>query len=308
MTRPASEHAARGVETKGLVRRLKTRIADDHLPIIAAGVAFYGLLAIFPALAALVAIYGLLLDPQQVSRQIEAMQGVLPAQAVQLLVAQLHDLTVPDRDSLSLGAAGALVFALWSASAGIRTLIRALNVAYDVHEQRGFFRRAGVALLLTLGAIAGGIVAIAAVVVLPAVLGFIGLNPALQGLLAYARWPIVAAVVWLGLLIVYRFGPNRRHARWSWADRGAAAAIGLWLAGSVLFSWYVENLANFNRTYGPVGAVVILLMWFLMSGYAVLLGAELNAELEHGPHRGGAACTDRPLEEHADAADPRGAS
>lgn len=290
--RPSSARDAPHRSGLALLRRVKDRIAHDHLPIIAAGVAFYGLLAIFPALAALVAVYGLVLDPQQVGRQIEAMQGMLPAQAVQLLVAQLQDLTTSDRQSLGFGAAGALMLALWGASAGIRTLIKALNVAYDVHEQRSVVRRTALALLLTAGAIAGGILAIAAVVVLPVVLDFVRLDPLLRSLLAYARWPIMAAVVWLGLLVVYRFGPNRRDAQWSWRDPGAAAAVVLWLAGSAGFSWYVENLANFNRTYGSMGAVVVLLMWFLLSAYAVLLGAELDAELEGG--RGSAGGSDQP--------------
>jgi membrane protein len=274
-------------------RRLKARIADDNLPVIAAGVAFYGLLALFPALTALVAIYGLVLDPQQITQQMAAMQAVLPAQVVQLVTQQLQDLTATQRSSLSLGAAGALLLALWSASAAIRTLIKALNVAYGVEEERSVVKRAGVAMLLTLGAIAGGIVAITAVVLLPTVVNLLGLDPMLRGVLTYARWPILAALVWLGVLVVYRFGPNRRHARWSWSNRGAAAAIGLWLVGSVLFSWYVENLANFNRTYGSMGAIVVLLFWFLLSGYAVLFGAELNAELEQASQRGNAARADR---------------
>jgi membrane protein len=165
-------------------------------------------------------------------------------------------------------------------------LIRALNVAYDVHDQRSFIKRALVALILTTGAIVGGVLVIAALVVLPTVLGMVRLDPALQGLLTYARWPVVAALVWLGLLIIYRIGPNRRQARWAWSNPGAAVAALIWLAGSAALSWYVENLGNFNGTYGSMGAVVVLLFWFLMSGYAVLFGAELNAELEQGPKRG----------------------
>lgn len=287
------------------VRDMQARIAEDHLPIIAAGVAFYGLLAVFPALGAMVAIYGLVLDPQQVSAQVAAMEGVLPPQAVQLLAGQLEDLARSDPDALGLGAAGALALALWSASAGIRTLMNALNVAYDEDERRGFFKRTALALLLTLAAIGGGIVSIAAVVVLPAVLDFLHLGPLLRDVVAYARWPIVAVMVWLGLLVLYRYGPYRPRARWSWRDAGAALAILLWLAGSLFFSWYVENLANYNKTYGSMGAGVILLMWFLLSGYAVLLGAELNAELEHGLQRNQAARADRPLETHKASSGPR---
>jgi membrane protein len=156
--------------------------------------------------------------------------------------------------------------------------MRALNLAYDVPERRGFLHRTALSLLLTLGAIAGGIVAIAGVVVLPALLEFLHLAPLLHGM-AYARWPIVAAVVWFGLLVLYRFGPDRRGTRWSWRDRGAMLAIVLWLAGSAAFALYVRHFADYDATYGSIGAPVVLLMWFLLSAYAILLGAELNAEL-----------------------------
>lgn len=291
-----------------LLRRLKLRIGEDRLSIIAAGVAFYGLLAIFPALAALVAIYGLMLDPHQVSRYVAALHGVLPEQAVALLLARLHELTQSDRQSLGLGAAGGLALALWSASAGVRTLMKALNVAYDQDEKRGFFRRTGWALLLTLGAVVAGGVAIAAVVVLPAALSFLRLDRLSRGLLAYARWPIAAGLVWFGLLVVYRWGPCRPQAHWSWRDPGAATAVVLWLVGSALFSWYVENFANYDKTYGSVGAVTVLLMWFLLSAYAVLLGAELDAELEHGRSSRHEAHPDRPLDANPHAARRRSAA
>lgn len=261
------------------VKAMSARIEEDHLTIVAAGVAFYGMLAIFPALAAMVAIYGLMLDPAQVGAQISAMAGVLPADALDLLITKLDGLSRTSTDALGLGAAAALMVTWWSASAGVRTLMRALNVAYDVPERRSFFHRAALSLLLTLGAIAGGIVAIAGVVVLPPLLEFLHLAPLLHGVAAYARWPIVAAVVWFGLLVLYRFGPDRRGTPWSWRDRGAALAIVLWLAGSAAFALYVRHFADYDATYGSIGAPVVLLMWFLLSAYAILLGAELNAEL-----------------------------
>lgn len=261
------------------LKAISARIDEDHLSIVAAGVAFYGMLAVFPALAALVAIYGLLLDPAQVGAQISALAGVLPADALEPLLAKLDELSRANADALGLGAAVALAVTWFSASAGVRALMQALNVAYDVREQRGFMHRTALALLLTLGAIGGGILAIAGVVVLPALLEFLHLAPLLRGVAAYARWPIIAAVVWLGLLVLYRFGPDRRGAPWSWRDRGAALAIVLWLAGSAAFSVYVRHFANYDATYGSIGAPVVLLMWFLLSAYAILLGAEVNAEL-----------------------------
>jgi membrane protein len=269
----------RALSGHSFLKAMSTRIDEDHLTVVAAGVAFYGMLAIFPALAAMVAIYGLLLDPAQVGAQIAAMAGMLPADALQLLVTTLDRLSRASTDALGLGAAVALAVTWWSASAGVRALMGALNVAYDVPERRGFIHRAALSLLLTLGAIVGGIVAIAGVVLLPPLLEFFHLAPLLHGVAAYARWPIVAAVVWFGVLVLYRFGPDRRGAPWSWRDRGAALAIVLWLAGSAAFSLYVRHFADYDATYGSIGAPVILLMWFLLSSYAILLGAELNAEL-----------------------------
>ncbi|HUG21527.1 YihY/virulence factor BrkB family protein [Piscinibacter sp.] len=262
------------------LRGMKVRMAADSLSVIAAGVAFYALLAVFPAIAALVALYGLALDPQQVAERLQSVAASLPAEVTELLTTQLQDLAQSDRTSLSLGAAGGVALALWSTSAGVRTLMKALNVAYDQEEERGFFERTGLSLLLTLAAIAGGVVAILAVVLVPAIIDSLGLGPVLRDVVSYARWPIVAATFWLGVLVVYRYGPSRRRADWSRLNRGAVVATVLWLVGSALFSWYVGNFGNYNKTYGSMAAVVILLMWFLLTSYAVLIGAEINAEIE----------------------------
>jgi membrane protein len=263
-----------------ITRRVLSQMKEDRLSIVAAGVAFYGLLAVFPALIALVAIYGLAFDPAQVEEQMASLSGMLPPDAREILLASLHDLTQTDRSALGAGAIGGIVLALWSASSGMRTLMEALNVAYDEEESRGFIRFYGTALLLTLGAIVGAIVGIAIVVALPVVANFLGLGTALEGVIAVARWPIFAAVLMIGLAIAYRFGPSRRQPRWRWVSPGAVVAMALWIIGSVLFSLYVTRFASYNETYGSFGAVVILLMWFLLSSYAVLVGAELNAEME----------------------------
>jgi membrane protein len=270
---------------KDILWRVKEQMSQDRLSIIAAGVAFYGLLAVFPGLIALVGLYGLAFDPQQVERQIAALSGILPEEAAAVLLAQLSDLTTSDRTSLGIGAIGGLLLALWSASAGMRTLMEALNVAYDEEEKRGVFRFYGTALLLTLAAILGAVVAIGMVIALPLVLKLIGLAEVLKWLIAVAAWPILAGMMLLGLAIVYRYAPSRTQPRWRWVSWGAVIATVLWVLGSALFSLYVARFANYNATYGSVGAVVILLMWFLLSSYAVLIGAELNAEMERQTRR-----------------------
>lgn len=272
-------HTADG-DWRDIGLRVKSQIKEDKLSIIAAGVAFYGLLAVFPALVALVAIYGLAFDPQQVEQHVASLSAMLPEQARNILLEQLHSLTSTGGTALGFGAIAGILIALWSASAGVRTLMEALNVAYDEEEVRGVVRFYGTALLLTLGAIFGVLVAIGAVVALPAVIKMIGLGNLLENVVSYARWPILALAVILGLAIVYRFGPSRRPARWAWVSAGAVVATVLWIVGSALFSLYVTKFGNYNETYGAMGAVVILLMWFLLSAYAVLIGAEVNAEME----------------------------
>lgn len=280
---------------KDILWRLKEQISKDRLSIIAAGVAFYGLMAVFPALIALVGLYGLAFDPQQVQQQVAALSGMLPPQAAEILLGQLQDLTTTSGTALGLGAIAGLVLALWSASAGMRTLMEALNVAYDEEEKRGFFRFYGTALLLTLGAILGVIVAIGMVIALPVVLKFVGLASLLQGVISFARWPILVGMMLIGLAIVYRYGPSRQEPRWRWVSWGAVAATALWIAGSALFSLYVTRFGSYNETYGSVGAVVILLMWFLLSSYAVLIGAELNAEMERQTRKDTTAGPEKPL-------------
>ena len=266
---------------KDILWRVKDQIKEDRLSIIAAGVAFYGLLAIFPGLIALVAIYGLAFDPAQVEQQVSQLRGVLPPQAADVLLTQLHDLTSTSSAALGFGAILGIVLALWSASAGMRTLMEALNVAYDEEEKRGTIRFYATALLLTLGAVIGAIIAISLVVALPIVLNFFGgLGEALKWLISIGSVVILIATVMLGLAIVYRYGPSREQARWRWVSWGAVIATVLWVIGSVLFSLYVTRFGNYNETYGSVGAIVILLMWFLLSAYAVLIGAEINAEME----------------------------
>jgi membrane protein len=280
---------------KDILWRVKGQMSQDRLSIIAAGVAFYGLLAVFPGLIALVGLYGLAFDPQQVEQQVATLSGILPKEARDVLLAQLHDLTTTDRTSLGIGAIGGLLLALWSASAGMRTLMEALNVAYDEEEKRGFFRFYGTALLLTLAAIIGAVIAIGMVIALPVVLKLVGLGEALKWLIAVAAWPILVAMMLFGLAIVYRYGPSRAQARWRWVSWGAVTATVLWVIGSALFSLYVTRFGNYNETYGSVGAIVILLMWFLLSSYAVLIGAELNAEMERQTRRDTTAGAEQPM-------------
>jgi membrane protein len=263
-----------------IARRVKAQIKHDRLSIIAAGVAFYGLLAVFPGLVALVALYGLFADPAMVERHAASLSAMLPPDAAQVLMTQLHDLAATDQTALGIGAIGGLLVALWSASSAVRTLMEALNVAYNEEERRGMIGFYGTALLLTFGGVLAVVVAMILVVGLPAVLKLIGLNWLVETVVSLIRWPVLAALAVLGFALFYRFGPSRAQPRWRWVSWGAAIAVALWILGSALFSLYVTRFGNYNETYGAAGAIVILLMWFLLSSYAVLIGAEINAEME----------------------------
>lgn len=317
-TSPDRWHASRGREARApreipapgwrdILWRAKERISADNLSIISAGVAFYALLAIFPALIALVGLYGMAFDPQQVREHLSTLTSVLPGEAANLIGEQLGEVTSMERSSLGVGSIAAVLLALWSASAGMRTLMTALDVAYGERETRGTLRFYGTSLLLTLGAILGGVVAIATIVAVPVALGFLGLGERLEAIVSYGRWPLLALVMLAGLAIVYRYGPDRRKPQWRWVSWGAVVATLLWIAGSALFSLYVTQFGNYNKTYGSMGAVVILMTWFLLTAYIFLIGAEINAEMErqtrHDTTEGGA----RPLgQRRAHAADSVG--
>ena len=259
-------------------------ISDDHVSLIAAGVGFYGLLALFPAIAAMIAIWGLLFDPQQIEQQIEAVSGFLPQDAAAIVTEQARTLAAAG-GGLSIAAAGGILFALYSASKGMKALIEGLNIIYDEQEERGFIKLNVVALGLTLVMIVAMLAALGTIIIVPILLGALGLGPVAEILVNLVRWPLLFAVALLVLAIIYRYGPSRARPRWRWVNWGAAVATILWLLGSIAFSIYVQNFGSYNETYGSIGAVIILLMWFWLSAFSVLFGAELNAEMEHQTER-----------------------
>lgn len=264
-----------------LLWRVWQRQSGDNIGIVASGVAYYALLSLFPALAALVSLYGLGADPAGVEAQVDQFAGLLPPDILSMLRTQAHTIAEAPGQGLSAGVALGLLLTLWSASRGVNALITALNIAYGEEERRGFVVLALLSMGLTLGGLVFFILTVAMVAVVPAVLAFLPLGP-LAGLVALVRWPILAVALGLALAVVYRFGPSRRMVRWRWITWGSATATVLWLLGSIGFSLYVSHFASYNETYGSVGAAVVLLLWMNLSAYAVLLGAELDAELEAG--------------------------
>lgn len=291
--RRPSEIPARG--WMDILVRLWREQSRDNIPVIAAGVAYYMLLSLVPAITAMVSLYGLVADPATVERQLRSVGGILPDQARQIVFDQLSAIVSAPRGGLSLGLAVAVGIALWSASVAMQNLITALNVAYEEEERRSYPRFVALALALTLGALLFVPLALALVAVVPAIVGFLPLGRVGETVVQAARWPILVGLVMTALAVLYRFGPCRARPRWRWVSWGAVAATILWVLVSAGFSVYVRSVADYNATYGSLGAVVVLLFWFWLTAYAVLLGAELNAEIEHQTARDTTTGPERPL-------------
>ena len=261
--------------------RVKNEMSKDHLSIVAAGVALYAFLAVFPGLAALVSIYGLATDPADLQRHMNGIEGLLPSGAADVVNDELQRIVERQSSTLGWGLVGGLLIALWSASKGMKGMFESLNITYDEQEKRGFFKLNGMAILLTLGAILFVIFFLALIVGVPALLATIQMGEIAENAISYLRWPLLAVCAIAALAVLYRYGPSREKTQWKWVSWGAVVATVIWLAGSFLFSFYVSNFGNYNATYGSIGVIVILITWLLLGAYTVLLGAEINAEMEH---------------------------
>jgi membrane protein len=264
------------------------RTNEDRLLATAGGVVFFGLLAVFPAITALVSSYGLFADPSTISANLQTLALMLPEGSFQIVQDQIA--RVLDKGGTTLGVTFlfGFAFALWSANAGVKAVIDALNVAYEEREKRGFLRLNLLSLAFTTGGIAALALMVGAVVAFPLALDHVGLAPDGQFIVGLARWPFLFAILLLTLGILYRFGPSRRPVRWRWLGVGALVAAVLWIAGSSLLSWYLSNFANYGATYGSLGAAIGLMTWMWMSAIIVLYGAELNSEIERQATPGGA--------------------
>jgi membrane protein len=292
-----------------ILKRVKAEVKEDNVTLLAAGVAFYAMLAIFPAIIAVVTVYGMVADPAQVESQVGEFAKSLPAGADQLLTEQLTAVTSSADRALSIGLAVSLLAVLWSASGGVQGLVKGLNLVYDERETRGFVKLRGLSFLLTLGAIVVAVTATALIAVFPGVIERLELGQAGELAASIVRWVVLALLVLVALAVVYRFAPDRANPRWRWVSGGAVVALVLWLLASVGFSWYVDNFGNYNQTYGALAAVIILLLWLFLSAFAVLLGAEFDAETERQTARDTTTGPERPLGERgAEVADTLGES
>jgi membrane protein len=281
---------------RDILLRVYNNISEDRVITIAAGVTFYSLLAVFPAIAALVAIYGLFAaDPGTISRNLDSLSGLFPGGAIDVIQDQMTRIASRGKSTLGLAFAIGLLVSLWCANAGIKSLFDALNLVYNEEEKRGLIKLNLVSLMFTVAAIIFVLFGIAAVVVLPVTLNHIGLGGATDLIVRIGRWPILFILVAFALALIYRYGPSRSKPKWRWISWGSAFAAFAWIVGSVLFSWYAANLGNYNQTYGSLGAAIGLMMWLWLSTIVILLGGELDAEMEHQTARDTTTGPPKPL-------------
>ena len=266
---------------KQVLGRTKDAIKGDRVGLMAAGVAFYAMLALFPTIMAAITVWGLVAEPQQIQQTLGNVSSQLPEGAGRLITQQVSGIAQSSGSTLGWVLAASLAGALWSASSGTKGLMNAVNAAYGEDESRGFLKVRGLALTLTVGAIFFGLLVVAIIAVVPALLSFVGLGSTGQDIVRWGRWPLLAVALVAGLAVLYRYAPDRAEPRWNWLSWGSAVAVVVWLVASAGFAWYVNSFGSYSETYGSLGGVIVLMLWLFLSAFAVLVGAELNAEMEH---------------------------
>jgi membrane protein len=280
---------------KDIVLRTFKEIGNDRITLISAGVTYYLLLAMFPAITAFVSVYGLFADRSTIAEHMAVLSTVVPSGGLDILNGQLQRLTAEDAPTLGFALIISLGLALWSASSGVKSMFEAMNVAYDEVEKRNFFVLNAVALLFTLGGVVGALVMLAVVVALPAVLSIVGFGEGFEWLVQIAGYVVMVLVLITGIAALYRWGPSRQQAKWRWITPGATFAVVVIMVVSLLFSWYASNFAHFDKTYGSLGALIGFLTWMWLSITAVAAGAELNSEAEHQTAKDSTTGADSPM-------------
>ncbi len=260
--------------------RVVDEISQDRASMVAASVAFYATLALFPALIATFSLYALWEDPATLAHQVRDLTVAIPWSARSLILSEVTEISASS-SRLSVGLAISLCVSFFAASSGIAALIDAVNLAYDEKETRGFLVLRWLAFRFTVGISLFVCVAMTSLTVLPTISEYFGARGAVEWLVRIGRWPALALWVMAGLSVLYRYAPNRTPPKFRWVTPGAALATLIWLGASVGLSIYAQNFGHYNKTYGTIGAVIVLLLWFFVSSFAIVLGAEVNAELEH---------------------------
>ena len=301
-----------GIPPKGwwdVIWRVVKRFGNDNVSLVAGGVALYVMLSVFPGLTALVSIYGLFASPAQLAQHMQAFAGVLPPGVWDIFNSQLQQLVHNSTGTLSAAAAVGTLMALWSARSAMSAMMTATNIAYGEREKRNLIVQILLSIAFSVGAIFLFIVMVLLGIAIPAVLKILGTSPALQVLADVLRFVLMWCVAVLGLAVIYRYAPAREHARWRWVSWGSIIAATLWLAASAAFGLYIKSFAGYGKTYGALGGVIALLMWFYISSIIAVIGAETNAEMERQTYKDTTVRESAPLGQRgAYAADTVGAS
>ena len=299
-----SGHAGRGARSpleipwegwKDIFFRVYHESFEDHVMLVAAGITFYVLLALAPALTAVVTVYGLFADAGAVMTQLSLLEGLVPVEALDTVRDQLLRLAQRDDPGLGLTLGVSLAFALWAANNGVKALVEAMNVAFEERDDRSWIRFTAVTLLATIAAMGLFMVILLVVIALPSVIALTGLQGWITNIVQWVSGIVVLMAVWLAVLALYRWGPYRRPARWRWLLPGATFAVGVGTLASVLFSWYVTQSGSYDRMYGPLGAIIAFMTWTWLLSLVLLLGAEISAEIEHQTLRDSTVGPTRPI-------------
>lgn len=288
-----AEIPARG--WKDIALRVYHGISEDRIVAISAGATFFVLLALFPAIAGLIALYGLFADPASINQHLATLAGVVPEGGMEVIREQVERLAAQPAQHLGIATFVSLVISLWSANGGMKALFDALNVVYHEREKRGFIKLNSISLTFTLGAVVFMLTALATLTVLPAMLEYVGLSRTSELLIKIGRFPLLLLVISFAIAFIYRFGPSRDKPQWRWITPGSAFAAFGWLTASMLFSWYAANLGSYNKTYGSLGAIIGFMTWLWISTIVILVGAKLNAEIEHQTARDTTEGAPKPL-------------
>ncbi len=282
---------------KQIAKRIKTSLGTHHVRVISAGVAFFFFMSLFPIMAALVSIYGLVTDMTQIQEQIAMMTNILPAEAQKILSDFLTNLIGKSEETLSFSLIFSSLITLFLANRGTVALFEGINIVYNEPNKRNIFQKFGLTLLFTIGGIVAIIIGLVLVAGIPAVVDLLPLTETLHDMIVWLRWPIIAVGIMFFLGFTYKIAPQRKNPRNNWVSWGAVISTLLWLGGSILFSIYINNFTNFDNTYGSFAAIIILMLWFFLTSFVIMLGAVINAEMEHQTRKDTTVGEKKPLGE-----------
>lgn len=266
---------------KQIAWRVKDEIRRDNVIVVSAGVAFYFFLAFIPAIAAILSIYGLVVTPDQAEQQMRQLVDALPEETYRMISTTLNRVAGQAQSTLSWSLVFSILLSVWSSDRAMHAIFESMNIAYDEKESRSFFKKKALTLLFTVVTGIIGILSMVFIIVYPTVVNNFDLPGIVETSLALVRWLVLAAILFFGLAIIYKVAPFRTNPKFIWIVPGALLATILWIGASMLFALYIEYFGNFNQTYGPFAAVIILMLWFFISGFIIIMGAEVNSEIEH---------------------------